>query len=120
DGYVTKPMRAKDLADVIGTLIDRDATEVAAVPAETDFDPAAALAVVDGDRELLRLTVDAFAAQADEMREAIRRAIAAGDASALSCAAHKLKGSLACLGANAALAAAERLEAVGRLGSCAG
>ncbi|MFL5338717.1 MAG: response regulator [Gemmataceae bacterium] len=120
DGYVTKPMRAKDLADVIGTLIDRDATEVAAVPAETDFDPAAALAVVDGDRELLRLTVDAFAAQADEMREAIRRAIAAGDASALSCAAHKLKGSLACLGANGALAAAERLEAFGNLGSCAG
>ncbi len=80
------------------------------------FDAEAALARVDGDRELLRPMVGLFAMQWSKLGEEIARAGRYRDGAALQLTAHRLKVSLASFGADAARRAAQELEARGRKG----
>lgn len=88
-------------------------------PGVPDFN-AAALFEEYGDhalvRELAQLLVDTAPAQLD----AIRAAIAAGDAKALRAAAHRLRGSLVAFSVPDAVETARTLEAMGSSGQLAG
>ena len=63
---------------------------------------------------------DSFCEEAAELMPQVRRAVAAGDARGLLRPAHTLKGAAACLHAQAAVAAAARLEEMARRGDLAG
>jgi HPt (histidine-containing phosphotransfer) domain-containing protein len=68
---------------------------------------------------LLREIVRLFLAECPNWLAQCRDAVARHDAAGLRQAAHTLKGTLAGLGARAALAEAQRLEAMGRAGDLA-
>jgi HPt (histidine-containing phosphotransfer) domain-containing protein len=84
------------------------------------LDRAFAEARVGGDAELLRELAALFLEEYPRLLEAIRAALAAGDARALERAAHGLKGSVANFGAPAAVAAALALEQAGKRGELPG
>ena len=75
---------------------------------------------VGGDFELLREIVALFAEDAPRQLEAMRKAIAAGDAKALADAAHTLKGAAANFDPGEAAGLALRLERLGRAGTLEG
>jgi HPt (histidine-containing phosphotransfer) domain-containing protein len=80
------------------------------------FNAEAALARVDGNRELLRPMVGLFARQWSALLDAIARAGRQRDGAALELAAHRLKDSVASFGADQTRRVAEGLEARGRDG----
>ncbi len=82
--------------------------------AAIDWD--SAIAVVDGDRELLGEVVAAFLIEGPTLSEEIRQALAAGDANRLRRGAHTLKGALRTLGIELAAQSAGELEEIGRSG----
>jgi len=75
---------------------------------------------VYGDQELLREIVDLFFESSGEIVESIRDAVRSADHTLLNRSAHKLKGALANVGAQAAAAAALELERLGRHGVLTG
>ncbi len=80
------------------------------------LDLAAALARVDGDKELLKEIAEIFLEEYPGTVSEIRNAIAAKDPEALQRAAHSLKGSIGNFGSGGAYEAALRLEQMGRQG----
>ena len=68
----------------------------------------------------LRELLSEFLAQAPQRMARVRAAAATGDALALEREAHAFKGSCGTLGAFAMAASCDRLETMGRDGSCAG
>jgi HPt (histidine-containing phosphotransfer) domain-containing protein len=74
---------------------------------------------VAGRADLLRKTVKVFLGESARLVPAIRQAIEQGDAPKLRLLAHSLKGSADCFAADAAVAAAFRLEMMGRDGDLA-
>jgi HPt (histidine-containing phosphotransfer) domain-containing protein len=73
-----------------------------------------------GEPGFLRELVSEFLAQAPSRIDAVRAAGARGDAQALEYEAHRLKGSCGSLGAFAMADCCDRLETLGRDGSCLG
>ena len=126
DDYLTKPIEPEALTAALNRLVADHlpatppvaTNEGARVPTATAdvFDRAAALTFVGGDHDLLDELLAIFTKDAPAQMEAIREAIAAGDAAELMRVAHTLKGALKVLGATAAAARAQRLEALGRAG----
>ncbi len=74
---------------------------------------------VGGDVEFLQEIAGLFQEDCPKLMEEIRAAVSAGDAHGLERAAHTLKGSVSNFGAEAARAAALRLESMGRAGDLA-
>jgi HPt (histidine-containing phosphotransfer) domain-containing protein len=72
------------------------------------------LQMLDNNRDLLRQLVAALGPAVDSGLAAIKAAIEAGDCDALAGTAHRLKGSLGHLAADEAVAAARRLEELGK------
>lgn len=121
DAFLSKPVRIDAFYEVIANVLDRkeQATPASAAPAQEDagqFDIARALEAVDGERELLKGMIAIFMRQTPRVMQDIDQAIAAGDASALEIAAHKLKGSVAMFGAHAAREWAQKLEDIANAG----
>ena len=118
DAYVAKPIQAEELfATIEGLLPDMPSTPVeAASPAAAGplFDPASTLRCVDGDRELLREVAHLFSDTCAEILTDMTSAIDKHDPLRLRQLAHTLKGEASNFGAAAAVAAAQRLEAMGR------
>lgn len=83
---------------------------------EPPFNLEEVLQRLDGDRDLLAEIAGIFVADAPAMVADVVAAIAAGDAAAVSRAAHRLKGSILTFGAPQAVAAALSLETNGRAG----
>jgi HPt (histidine-containing phosphotransfer) domain-containing protein len=81
---------------------------------EPSLDRPLALSRVGGDVELLREIAALFLEECPRALLEIHQAVAGGDATKLENAAHSLKGSVANFGASAAVAAAFRLEQMGR------
>ncbi len=124
DAYVSKPLHAQELLEVIERMVS------AATAAETGsldevespasvFDRNAALARFGSDRELLQEIVALFLDEAPRLRSEIRASITRRDAKALERAAHTLKGAVGNFGARSASEAALRLEVMGRDGDFA-
>ncbi|HXY36934.1 MAG TPA: response regulator [Planctomycetaceae bacterium] len=137
DDYLVKPVRAREIYDKLEALFANQAAAPVAqtastappaaaprpnpVPAAPATGPSAidwdsAIAVVDGDRELLGEVVGAFLIEGPSLLEEIRSALAAGDAHRLRRGAHTLKGALRTLGIESAAQLATELEEIGRGG----
>jgi HPt (histidine-containing phosphotransfer) domain-containing protein len=83
------------------------------------FDRNAALAKLDGDRELFADLVCLFLEESPKELAAARAALARQDGSALSSAAHKLKGSVMQFCAHPLSESVKRLESMARCGDLA-
>jgi two-component system sensor histidine kinase/response regulator len=118
DAYLTKPVRAEALLNVLADMTD------ASVPAEPTtppgFAPEAFLAQVDGDRDLLVELTDLLREAAPGMLADIRDNVAAGNAGQVERAAHQLRGSISSFGASDAVDTALTLEQMGRRGDVTG
>jgi PAS domain S-box-containing protein len=118
DGYLSKPI---DVDELIAT-VERFGAGDAAAPApviepeanEAIFDERAALSYTGGDRRLLKEVVQLFRADYPSSLRKIQRALQGRDPEALRLAAHRLKGSIATVGAPAARQVAAELEETGR------
>jgi CheY-like chemotaxis protein len=129
DGYVTKPVRARELFDAIADALGETAVQAAGATTHTDLPPASdasdvmdwsvALEAVAGDRELLKEIVAAFLEEYPGLLAEIRRTIDRGDAPGLRLAAHRLKGSMRYFAATRAFDHAYILETKGREGDLA-
>ena len=84
------------------------------------FDQAALLDRVDHDMEFLAETIEMLEEDGPELLGQIREAIASGNAEALAVAAHTYKGMVANFCAESTVAAALRLETLGKSGDLAG
>jgi two-component system sensor histidine kinase/response regulator len=114
DGYVSKPLDRRTLYETIERL---GAARVTAGPAGAVLDTDALLRRAGGDRRLMREMAELFLADAPRMLEAVRGALATGDAPALSHAAHALKGSVSNFATAEAAEAALKLERLARSGA---
>jgi CheY-like chemotaxis protein len=121
DGYVAKPIQLRELLLALAQVLppQMPATN-GAVPGPQPFDRQQALVSVEGDLELLGKMAGLFAPQAKLLLREMRECLARSDAPALARAAHKLKGSVATLGGEAAAAVALRLEGLAQRGELAG
>jgi PAS domain S-box-containing protein len=139
DEYISKPISQERLREVVRNLgkspeeqdvvppvevaDDLSRTEEAPVSAsptndagDMPFDREELLKRVESDRELLSTLVAVFKADRPHRMEEIEHALEAGDATALSSAAHTIKGALGVFGAEPARSIAEELENLGRGG----
>lgn len=124
DGYVSKPVQAKELREAIDdiqSVVEKAATDCRnRRPADNVLDGAALLARVDGDRLFLKELIELFIADCPEQMAAIQDAIARVDADGLQRTSHSLRGSVSNFFAPAAVEAALHLETRGRTGDLAG
>jgi signal transduction histidine kinase/DNA-binding response OmpR family regulator len=120
DGYISKPIDAAQLFDLIEGADSQAATPppTPAPRSQADlvWDHAAALARVGGDDGLLRETTELLLAELPRLLGTVHSAVGQADAGGLERAAHKLKGSISIFEARSAVAAARRLEELGRAG----
>ena len=139
DEYISKPINQERLREVVRNLGQGpkqddadDADDVTEDPStmekppmstspthdagDTPFDREELLERVESDVELLSTLVAVFKADRPHRMEEIRSAVEAGDATALSSAAHTIKGALGIFGAEPARSIAEELENLGHGG----
>ncbi len=118
DDYVSKPIDVKELFECIARSAEGKPAVVGAVITEEKtlktFDYQKALATADSDENLLRELLDLFREQCPQLLIAINKAIETGDATALTHAAHTLKGAVSNLGGMVAYEIALTLENKGR------
>src|SRR5262249_13333662 len=90
DGYVSKPVRTRELINVLNRLSQAHgpADVVSSLTTAPAFDRAAALEQLDGDEALLQELAGLFLTECSGHVEAMRQAIAAEDAGGLCPAAH--------------------------------
>jgi HPt (histidine-containing phosphotransfer) domain-containing protein len=123
DDYLTKPMKVKDLLDIIDRLVIKSSVaeeKPADNAGESAFEDRVLRDRFDGDLDLLRLVAATFLESSPPLLHDMRQAIVAGDAGSVSRIAHRLRGSLANFGADEAVEAAFRLERMGAEGDLAG
>jgi HPt (histidine-containing phosphotransfer) domain-containing protein len=125
DGYVSKPIRARELYEAIAGAVGAPppaAPPAAAQPLAPGEAPdwGAALEKVGGDRELLRELVRLFLRQDPAPAAELRRAREAGDLAALQRVAHNLKSNMGTFGARSAHELALHVLQAGREGNLAG
>jgi len=118
DGYIAKPIRAKDLYETIETTAAKvweSQKQNDTISDEVEIlDRDKILEQTGANEETLEEIVELFAAESAKLMKKIRDAISNKDASGLQRAAHTLKGSIRIFGAERAAAAALRLETMGR------
>jgi two-component system sensor histidine kinase/response regulator len=112
DGYIPKPIRAKDLYKAVETITAtiRDSHRDGRETIDRDY----LLAQSGGSAETLKEIVELFAVECPKLMARIRSAITEGNASELQRAAHTLKGSIQFFGVKRSAAAALQLETLGR------
>ena len=99
DGYVSKPIRPEALFAAIEEAVRSHppaAAPHAEAPSPADgvvLDATALVALISGDRQLLKELVDLFVEDSTRRLEEIRSSLASGDTESLHRAAHTLKGS---------------------------
>jgi PAS domain S-box-containing protein len=129
DRYLAKPVQPRDLKAAIAAVVPKSGAGAAlaqAAPAPSSsrppahvadvkcIDESALLSSLGGDRELLTELLQLFRTDYPRTLERLRAALAAGDSQEVRFAAHALKGSVANFYAQSAVAAALRLERMGR------
>jgi two-component system sensor histidine kinase/response regulator len=128
DAYLSKPIRSKALYETVESIAASARVDhhelVEIVPAESItesiMDWNAAVDRVGGREDLLKQMVGLFFKEADKLIPALREAIAQQDMTKVRRVAHSIKGSASCFAASPAVAAAQRLEFMGRDGALIG
>ncbi len=124
DGYIAKPIRAKDLYETVEVTVarvcgppsqDNGITEVKEI-----IDRDQLLKQIGGNAENLKEIVELFAVESEKLTTRMRDAITNEDPSELQRAAHTLKGSISLFGVKCPVASALRLEIMGRDRNLAG
>ena len=123
DAYVSKPVKGEELIELIETLADRSPSVTAngvssapvhpqatSSPAASIFDPDLALKRCLNKRDLLQQMIAFFFKDADDSLPSMRTALQAGDLMEVGRLGHRLKGSIAHIGAEAASQAALHVE----------
>ena len=124
DGYVAKPVRPRELYEVVegvATMVERD--EAAPPSPNTSGLPChweTALERVGGKEDMLRDLAERFFEECPRLIQQLREHIASENGAELRRVAHTLKGSAHVFGAEGAAAAAFRLEEMGQAGVFAG
>jgi signal transduction histidine kinase/CheY-like chemotaxis protein/HPt (histidine-containing phosphotransfer) domain-containing protein len=125
DDYVSKPIRRKDLAEVIARIVERFLTEAptngALAGSATDayeggqmiLDEAALLEECDNDKTMLGRMVEIFDRDARDRLPRLREAVRTGAAVTVKQEAHALKGGIGTFYAKAAYDTAYVLEKMG-------
>ena len=117
DEYLCKPIRIKDVDDMLARLF---ASRVTASPTDASprgkIDWEVALANVGGDQELLNELVTVFLDETPVLLKAAIEAASASDTKGLSAATHSLRGSMLFLDPKDAVALADRLENLSQAG----
>ena len=125
DGYVSKPIQSRLLFEAMENVVPSPVLAASfeeKLPLDTTavdtraFDREAALAMIDGDTELLGELVELFMTESVELLDQIRKAIAQRDAKGLERAAHSMKGSAAAFCGESARVVAQTLEDMGERG----
>jgi len=119
DGYTSKPIRIKELEQVISELTPTTSKKGRTAKGDERQSVIDHDALVDGFgdsrgllKKIVRLFLADYPARVKEIKQSIRRR----DATALARAAHALKGSVGNFAAKEAFAVAQRLENIGRNG----
>jgi two-component system, sensor histidine kinase and response regulator len=124
DDYVTKPIDARQLYNVINHLlpvnVNTPTNEISTGKATATIDRVALWEQVNHDKALLKLITDLFVAQYPQHLQEIKAAILRGDGPMVEAHAHTLKGTVSNLTATAAVEATKQLEFIGRQGDLAG
>lgn len=121
DGYLSKPLQPSELLDIVCSVVAPAESEVKnecdiAVHEQDIFDPAALLARVDGDAELMQEIVVLFLEDYPRRMACIKEALDANEGELLVRASHSLKGAVSNLCATRAFKAVRDLEASARQG----
>ena len=128
DEYLSKPVQKEDLyplleavAEGVGGAGPADvAADTPAPVGRLVYDRAAALARVNGDGAFLAELVEMFLDRWPQQLELLRQAVADGDAASAQRQAHTVKGTLAALGADAAVESAAAVDRAARAALPAG
>ena len=123
DGYLSKPIRAQELDEVLDRFAALSAPKTGVRPAElcreTPVSTEELLERVEGDRGFIAELLEVLRADFPAQTLAIQKAIAADDSLAMQKIAHALKGALGNLAASVAAGMAGELEVMGAKGNLA-
>jgi two-component system sensor histidine kinase/response regulator len=128
DGYVSKPISSKEVAEAIASIqrLQGESTSVISLeakqadamlppaPSRIVWNMGETLERLGGDEKLFHEVIEIFLDDVPKHMAGLRRAIAAGDAEAVEGAAHTLKGELGYLGVSEVSRKARELEEFGR------
>jgi two-component system sensor histidine kinase/response regulator len=118
DGYIAKPIRAKELYETIemtAAKVWESQRRNGTISDEKEIlDRDKILERTGANEETLKEIVELFVTESAKLMKRIRDAITNNDASELQRAAHTLKGSIRIFGIERAAAAALQLENIGR------
>jgi len=118
DGYIAKPIRAKDLYKTIDATVLRiresQPPKKNTAESKEELDRDQILERTGGDAETLNEIVELFLVESEKLMARIRDAITTENTSELQRAAHTFKGSIRIFGVERPAAAALRLERMGR------
>ncbi len=118
--YLSKPIRGSELLRKLAAIASADPEAADVADAEQSvLNEAQALDLANGDQDVLRSVVTMVDQQVDEDLPHLVAYVTSQDAQALAESAHRLKGSLATVGAQAAYKACAALERMALDGRCA-
>lgn len=120
DGYVAKPVRARELHAAIAEFFATEAfcepERMESLDGSGSVDWSAANRTVQGNRDLLREVVRAFVSECPTLLDRLESAFDADEADAARRIAHTIKGSLRAFGAEAATEIAGEIELLSKQG----
>ncbi len=116
DGYVAKPIQARELYQAIAELVPNAAMKEKPTALPIVQDRSEALQHVGGDAGLLRELTEVFLRDCPRLIDDVIDGLCAGDIAKVKRGAHSIKGAVSILGGKAAFEAALRLETIARQG----
>ena len=120
DGFLSKPLRARDLRTAVARFARaapaQDTPAAAGAATEGGLTLAAILEALGGDAGLLRDVAGVWLGVGQDMVSEVRGALVAGNAADLETTAHRLKGAALAVGATGLSDVSRTLEELGRAG----
>jgi CheY-like chemotaxis protein len=117
DEYVSKPIRIGELTERIGKCLRAQATSNSTPSLSGNLDWSAALEMTGGDRQVLKVVVEAILEEWPALLQQLDSAILSGDASTVQRAAHTIGGTARGFQANEVAETAALIDAQARSGS---